>query len=122
MEFPEKLVSSPADVMVTIWYEKDKTEKIEAARDSLSLAQELRSGGLRVDVYPLRNVRVPTQIAYAAKRNISLVAIVGDDERARGEVAIKDLRSGEQKNLSRTRAIEYIRAALEHEHVENSPQ
>ena len=120
--FPEKLVSSPADVMVTIWYEKDKTEKIEAARDSLSLAQELRSGGLRVDVYPLRNVRVPTQIAYAAKRNISLVAIVGDDERARGEVAIKDLRSGEQKNLSRTRAIEYIRAALEHEHVENSPQ
>ena len=29
------------------------------------------------------------------------VAIVGDDERVRGEVAIKDLRSGEQRSVKR---------------------
>jgi histidyl-tRNA synthetase len=29
------------------------------------------------------------------------LAIVGDDERARGEVAIKDLKTGEQRSVKR---------------------
>ena len=37
------------------------------------------------------------QFKYASARGIPFVAIVGDDERARGEVAIKDMRSGEQR-------------------------
>lgn len=106
--FPEKLVSSPADVMVTIWYEKGKAEKIEAATDSLLLAQELRSAGLRVDVYPIRNVKVSTQIAYAAKRGVPFVAIVGEDERLRGEVAIKDMQSGEQQSVKRAEVASTI--------------
>src|SRR5439155_21384934 len=43
--FPKELVSSPADVMVTIWNE-------DSIADSITLATELRSKGLRVDVYP----------------------------------------------------------------------
>src|SRR5262244_578316 len=48
--FPPALFSSPAYVMVTIWYHKESGEKEEAAKDSLELARELRSAGLRVDV------------------------------------------------------------------------
>src|SRR5256886_6033596 len=43
--FPKELVSSPADVMVTVWNE-------DSIADSIALASELRSSGLRVDVYP----------------------------------------------------------------------
>jgi histidyl-tRNA synthetase len=91
--FPAELVSSPADVMVTIWNEGSVAE-------SLALATELRSQGLRVDLYPEAD-KMGKQFKYASARDISFVAIVGDDERARGEVAIKDLRSGEQRSLKR---------------------
>jgi histidyl-tRNA synthetase len=92
--FPPELASSPADVMVTIWNE-------ESLGESLALATELRSQGLRVDLYPEAD-KMGKQFKYASSRGIPFVAIVGDDERARGEVAIKDLRSGEQRSVKRS--------------------
>ncbi|MFN2576631.1 MAG: histidine--tRNA ligase [Pyrinomonadaceae bacterium] len=97
--FPKELLSSAADVMVTIWYQKDSGEKEEAAKDSLKLARELRNLGLRVDVYPVRNVKLATQMAYASKRGIPFVATIGEDERQRAEFSLKDMRSGEQFRL-----------------------
>ncbi len=91
--FPAELVASPADVMVTIWNE-------DSFGESLALASELRSEGLRVDVYPEAD-KMGKQFKYAAARNIPFVTIVGDDERARGEVAIKDLGSGQQRSVKR---------------------
>jgi histidyl-tRNA synthetase len=92
--FPAELVSSPADVMVTIWNE-------DSIGESLALASELRAQGLRVDLYPEAD-KMGKQFKYASSRGISFVAIVGEDERARGEVAIKDLKSGEQRSVKRS--------------------
>jgi histidyl-tRNA synthetase len=103
--FPQDLVSASADVMVLVWYHKDKDETMQAAMESLALARELRDAGLRVDVYPVRNVKPGTQIAYAAKRRIPFVAIIGDDERERGEVTIKDLRSEEPRTVKRADVV-----------------
>jgi len=105
--FPPQLVSSPADVMVSIWNE-------ESIADSVALAQELRSGGsdLRVDLYPEAD-KLGKQFKYAAAREIPFVAVVGDDERARGEVAIKDMRSGEQRTVKRADAAMAIRHHLD---------
>jgi histidyl-tRNA synthetase len=91
--FPPELVSSPADVMVTIWNE-------DSVGDSIALATELRSHGWRVDLYPEAD-KMGKQFKYASARGIPFVAIVGDDERARGEVAIKDMESGEQRSVRR---------------------
>jgi histidyl-tRNA synthetase len=104
--FPPQLVSSPADVMVSIWNE-------ETVADSISLAQELRNAGLhlRVDLYPEAD-KLGKQFKYASLRGIRFVTVIGDDERARGEVAIKDLRSGEQRNFKRGAIAEAIRDAL----------
>jgi histidyl-tRNA synthetase len=102
--FPAELVSSPADVMVTIWSE-------DSAGNSIALATELRSKGLRVDVYPEAD-KMGKQFKYASARGIAFVAIVGDDERAQGEVAIKDLRSGEQRSVQRSSAADEIRNEL----------
>lgn len=99
--FPAELVSSPADVMVTIWNE-------ESLGESLALATELRAQGLRVDLYPEAD-KMGKQFKYASSRGISFVTILGEDERTRGEVAIKDLRSGEQRSLKRAEVASAIR-------------
>ena len=91
--FPPQLVSSPADVMVTVWNE-------DSIAESIALATELRSKGLRVDVYPEAD-KMGKQFKYASSRGVSFVAILGDDERARGEVAIKNMTSGEQRSVKR---------------------
>lgn len=91
--FPPQLVSSPADVMVSIWNE-------DSAADSIALAQELRAVSFRVDLYPEAD-KLGKQFKYAAARGIPFVAVVGDEERARDEVSIKDMRSGEQRSVKR---------------------
>ena len=98
--FPEELVSSPADVMVTIWNE-------DSIGESVALATELRSKGLRVDLYPEAD-KMGKQFKYASARGIPFVAIIGEDERARGEVAIKEMRSGEQRSVARTDVLQWI--------------
>jgi histidyl-tRNA synthetase len=92
--FPTALISSPADVMVTIWNE-------DSVGESLALASELRSKGLRVDLYPEAD-KLAKQFKYAASRGVPFVVIVGDDERGSGEVAIKEMKSGEQRSVKRS--------------------
>ncbi|MFO0981421.1 MAG: histidine--tRNA ligase [Planctomycetota bacterium] len=94
--FPPTVVATPADVMVTVWNEAELA-------GALALAQELRAAGLRTDLYPEAD-KLGKQFKHAASRNIPLVAIVGDDERARGQVTIKDLRTGQQVTVPRASA------------------
>ena len=110
--FPTELVSTPADVMVLIWYEKESREKVDAAVDALTLARELRVADLRVDVYPVRNIKTGAQIGYATKRGIPVVVFAGKDERIRDEVAIKDLRTGEQQSVKRDDVADTIKKIL----------
>jgi len=102
--FPTALVSSPAEVMVTIWSE-------DSVDDAIALATELRSTGLCVDLYPEAD-KLAKQFKYASSRGIPYVTVVGDDERARGEVAIKDMQTGEQKSVKRADAADKLREAL----------
>jgi histidyl-tRNA synthetase len=102
--FPSQVASSPADVMVSLW-------NGESASDSIVLAQELRSAGLRVDLYPDAD-KLAKQFKYASSRGISFVAVLGDEEKSRGEVAIKDLRSGEQQSVKRENVADTIRGQM----------
>ncbi|MCA1566311.1 MAG: histidine--tRNA ligase [Acidobacteria bacterium] len=103
--FPADLVSAAADVLVTIWDES-------SAGDALALARELRAGGLRVDVYPERGDKVGKQFKYASTRGVPFVAVAGPDERARGEVSLKDMRSGEQQTVRSAAAAETLKTLL----------
>lgn len=102
--FPAALISSPADVMVSIWNE-------ESITDAIALAGELRREGLRVDLYPEAD-KLAKQLKYASGRGIPLVAVVGEDERARSEVSIKDMRSGDQRSVKRESVVREVRQAL----------
>ncbi|PYR33525.1 MAG: hypothetical protein DMF93_25150 [Acidobacteria bacterium] len=102
--FPAEVAGSGVDVMVTIW-------NAGAASDALRLAGDLRRAGLRVDVYPEAD-KLARQFKYAASRGVPMVAVIGDDERARGEVSIKDMRSGDQSSVPRAEAAAAVARAL----------
>jgi histidyl-tRNA synthetase len=83
-----------ADVLVTLF-------DGDYAADSLGLARELRDLNVRVEVYPEPD-KLGKQFKYAAASGVEYVAIVGSDERARGVVTIKNMKTGEQSVLPRT--------------------
>lgn len=102
--FPASLLTAPAEVMVTVWDDESMT-------DSLALATALRGAGLRVDLYPEAD-KLGKQFKYASMRGIPFVAVVGAQERERGEVALKDMRSGEQQTLPRERVAATVQETL----------
>ena len=99
--FPASVDHGAVDVMVTLWND-------DARADALGVATDFRRAGLRVDVYPEAD-KLGKQFKYASARNIPWVAIIGDDERAQGNVSLKDLRSGDQYIVARAEAAEYVR-------------
>jgi histidyl-tRNA synthetase len=102
--FPPMLEGAAVDVMVAVWND-------ESRGDALTLASELRRSDLRVDVYPQAD-KLGRQFSYAASRSLPFVAIVGEDERARGVVAVKDLRTGDQTAVTRAEAGPFIAGRL----------
>jgi histidyl-tRNA synthetase len=51
------------------------------------------------------------QFKYASSRGIPFVAIIGEDERARGEVAVKNLKTGEQRSVKQSDVASLIQLA-----------
>ena len=67
-------------------------DKAEAAA-SFAIMQELRAAGLRAEVY-VGNGKMGDQFKYADKRGAFIAVVEGSDERARGEVTLKDMALG----------------------------
>jgi len=62
---------------------------------ALATSQRLRAAGLNVETQ-LEPRKLARQLQYADRAGIRFVVIRGDEEAARGKVAVKDLRRGEQ--------------------------
>jgi histidyl-tRNA synthetase len=73
--------------VVVLVMDKDRTG------DYLAMARALREAGIRAEAY-LGDAGMKAQMKYADKRGAPCVVIQGEDERARGEVTIKDLFEG----------------------------
>jgi len=99
--FPAKVARGPVDVMVAFL-----TDELRA--DALQLAAELRAERLRVDVYPEASRKPEKPLKYAASRHVPVLAILGEDERARGEVAVRDLQTRQQDGVPRESAAAAI--------------
>ena len=77
----------------------------------LALAHRLRDAGLRVE-YSLSPQTVGRQLKLGDARNARLAVVVGPDERARGEVVVKDLRNGTQESVPHGSAVDTIKARI----------
>jgi histidyl-tRNA synthetase len=67
----------------------------ERQGDYQKMVQQLRGAGIRAEMY-VGTGKIPAQMKYADKRGSPLVVIQGGDEKARGEVTLKDLALGSQ--------------------------
>jgi histidyl-tRNA synthetase len=103
--FPARVSRAAIDVMVTFLSD-------DLRADALKLASELRTEKLRVEVYPEAARRVDKPVKYASSRSVPVLAILGDDERERGEVAVRDLQTRQQDAVPRDSAARAIAARV----------
>jgi histidyl-tRNA synthetase len=67
------------------------------AHEALRIANDLRSAGVRTEAYFGKKNRMKDQLSHADHYGIPVAVIIGEDELARGEVAVKDLRAGKSQ-------------------------
>ena len=75
----------------------------------LPLVKAIREAGIAVELYP-DAAKMKKQMGHADSLGIPFVAMVGDSEMATNVISLKDMRSGEQQNVSLTTLIEKVRA------------
>ncbi len=73
----------------------------------IELSESLRNQGVNTEYYP-DNVKVKKQFAYADSKQIPWVVIIGELERTRNKVQLKNMTTGEQVELSATELKDYI--------------
>lgn len=94
----------PADFLVTVWDE-------ESLPDAFGLAAELREAGLKVMVYP-EAAKLQKQLKFADRVGVRYVVICGPDERANGQVTVKNLLDRTQQTISRDGIEENLRQTI----------
>jgi histidyl-tRNA synthetase len=99
--FPARVSRPPVDVMIACLADSLRT-------DALRLAGELRGEKLKVDIYPEAGRKLEKPLKYAASRAVPVMAILGEDEQARGEVTVRDLQTRVQEAVPRATAAAEI--------------
>jgi histidyl-tRNA synthetase len=96
---------SPAPVLVTVF---DEALWLK----SYALAAELRRAGLEVAVYP-EPAKLPKQLKYADRLGIRVAVVLGPEEAAKDQLAVKNLSDGTQQVVARPEAAGLIRRLLD---------
>jgi len=94
----EKL--TPTEVLVGVFSADERAL-------SYRTASALREAGLNVEVFP-GTPRMKKQLQYANRQGIPNVVLVGKSEAERGEVILKNMKTGEQENFSLNALIERL--------------
>jgi histidyl-tRNA synthetase len=85
----------------------------------LAIAKELRDAGIATEV-ALEGGKLGKQLKYADRAGIRFAVVAGEDELARGAVAVKDLRRGDQFEVSRAELVKSLRVELAQEKVQGA--
>jgi len=104
---PENRGNSPAKVLVTVFDE-------ETQLASYQLGAELREENIKVYSYPTAD-KLGKQFRHADRIGAKIAVILGPDEIANQQVAIKDLQTREQITVARVEAAAVIRDILDTE-------
>jgi histidyl-tRNA synthetase len=91
---------TPASALVTVFDES-------LLLRSYALASKLRQAGLKVMVFP-EPAKLPKQFKFADKMKMKVALVLGPDEAANGQVAVKNLSNGEQTIVPQEAAAEFI--------------
>jgi histidyl-tRNA synthetase len=100
---PEKLGNTP-EVVITVFDE-------ETLGESLKVANVLREAGFKTVVYPEAD-KLGKQFKYADRLDVPIAIVLGPDEIAAGQVAVKNLKTRDQVTIMREDLIDQVRAFL----------
>ena len=98
------LPSAPADALVL--------PMTESPAEAITLAEKLRSAGLRVQLYGEQK-KFKQKMAYANKLAVPFAVLLGEDEIKEGVCSVKNMVTGEQRKLTAEEAAAHIKAALD---------
>lgn len=65
----------------------------------INLATKLRNNGVKTEIY-LNNKKLKAKFKYADKLEIPYVIVIGEDELAQNKFKLKDMKTGEEKEIS----------------------
>jgi histidyl-tRNA synthetase len=102
--YPNGIGGTVVQALVTVFNGDTRAE-------STKLTAELRAGGINTELY-LQDRNVGKQIAYADKKKIPVVAILGGDEIASGTVKLKRLNDGTELSAARSEVADKIKSLL----------
>ena len=66
---------------------------------SMNVLTQVRAAGIRAEIFP-DSSKMKKQMEYANRRGIPYVVIVGSQELEAGAATVKDMRTGEQRQVS----------------------
>lgn len=81
---------------------------IDEANKVLEYLSVLRANGIACELYPDAS-KMKKQMNYANERKIPFVALVGESEIESGTVAVRNMESGEQENLTIDQMVERLK-------------
>lgn len=100
----DEINTAPADVLVL-----PMTEDLKKAAET---ATAFREAGIRTMLYGEKK-KFKAKMSYADKLGVPFVAFLGEDEIAKNEMSVKDMKTGEQKELPMAEAIALVLKEIE---------
>ena len=79
----------------------------EEASYCLALLKQLRENNINSELYPTDD-KIKKQMNYANKKGVQFVVMIGEDEIKSGELTIKDMRSGDQRQMKVSELINFL--------------
>ena len=88
--FPEELACSTKVLFINLGKAEEEA--------SMRLISKLRDNDIAAEIYP-ESAKMKKQMEYANRRGIPCVVIIGSEELQRGVATLKDMRTGEQREV-----------------------
>ena len=86
----------------------------DGVAEALALVSELRAAGIRAEVYLNERRGLRDQLSYADRKGVPFLAIVGEDERASGQVKLRELANRDDRLIPRGEFAETLLGLLAH--------
>lgn len=77
-------------------------------RFCLKMVQQVRAAGISCELYP-SSAKMQKQMKYANDKDVTFVALVGETEIQKGVILLKNMETGEQKEMSIEEAISNLK-------------
>ncbi|MCI4650437.1 histidine--tRNA ligase [Phaeodactylibacter sp.] len=80
----------------------------KAHRYAFKALQQVRAAGINAELYP-EPTKLKKQMKYADQRNVPYTIVIGDREMESGELAFKNMATGQQENLQLNAIIDQLK-------------